>query len=256
MSNNMKYNEFHEIINDIKTVRLMALENEPVFTLSKQVVFFHYIKTLSLLDAIQILTQKNKTNEAGIILRSLLNLFINLKWLTSNDSERRMQRYADFEIIGKKKKMDSSGICPDNEIEKQKTEKTKQQFQEIITKYNLNPKKWKDITWWSGKSIRQMADDVNLLEDYNKVYSYLSFEEHTDPSTITNHLSYSTNEENLYIINPDDYFIALILWTAISYYFHVEQIVAKIFKITFKEQNVDLKILANKYLKEAIKPNT
>ena len=119
----MKFNEFHEIINDIKTVRLLTLEKESASTLPKQVVFFHYVKALSLLDAIQILTQKNKTNEAEIILRSLLNLFINLKWLTLTDSDKRMQRYADFEIISKKRKMDLAGVLPENENEKQKTKK-------------------------------------------------------------------------------------------------------------------------------------
>lgn len=249
----MKYNEFYEIIDDIKTNRLFALENESASTLPKQLVFFHYVKTLSLLDAIQILSKKNKTSEAGIILRSLLNLFINLKWLVSNDSDKRMQRYADFEIISKKRKMDLAGVFPDNNLEIQKTDELKNQFQEIIKKYNLNPNDCKDISQWSGKSIYKMAKDVNLFEDYEKIYSYLSYEEHTDPSTVTNYLSRSKNDESIYITKSDDYFIALILWTAISYYFQVEEIVAKTFNVTFKEQNVDLKTLANEYLKEAIK---
>ncbi len=252
----MKFNEFYEIINDIKTVRLLSLEKESASTLPRQVVFFHYVKAISLLDAIQILTQKNKTNEAGIILRSLLNLFINFKWLTLTDSDKRMQRYADFEIISKKRKMDLAGVLSADEEEKQKTKEIENQHKVIIEKYSLNPKDWKSMTQWSGKSIRQMAIDVDLLADYEKVYSYLSFEEHTDPSTITNYISRSTNEENIYIANPDDYLIALILWTAISYYFQIEEVVAKIFNVNFPEQTVNLRTLANKYLNDAIRMNT
>jgi len=252
----MKYIEFYKIIDDIKTSRLLTLENESASTLPKQLVFFHYVKALSLLDAIQILSQKKKTNEAGIILRSLLNLFINLKWLTSGDPDARMQKYADFEIISKKRKMDLGGILPESEEEKQKTKEIEEQYKKIIKKYNLNSKDWKCMTQWSGKSIRQMAIDVNLLADYEKVYSYLSFDEHTDPSTARRYLSHPKEEGALYIANPDDYLNALILWTSIFYYFEIEKIVAQIFNVTFKYPNIDLNVLANKYLKEATKGTT
>ena len=217
---NVEYTEFYKIITDIKNVRIFTLKDESAPALSKQIVFFHYVKALSLLDTIQILCQRNKTGESGIILRSLLNLFINLKWLTlKEDSDKRMQRYADYEIISKKRKMDLASIRPSNPSENQKAEKLNKNFDEIVKKYNLNPKNWKDLSLWSGKTIRQMAKDVSLLDDYEKIYSYLSFEEHTDPSTARNYLSRSKNEISSFIAKPDDYFIALMLWTAIARFF-------------------------------------
>ena len=161
-----------------------------------------------------------------------------------------MQRYADFEIISKKRKMDLYGHLPENEEEKRRMKEIEDQYQEIVKKYNLNPKDWKSMTQWSGKSIRQMARDEGLLEDYEKVYSSLSFEEHTDPSTVTNYISRSMSEENIYIANPDDDLTALILWTAISYYFRVEDVVAEIFNVDFPEKTVNLTTLADKYLKQ------
>lgn len=251
----MKFIEFFKAIDDIKTIRILTLENISADTLAKQITFFHYIKAISLLDAIQILCRKNKANESGIILRSLLNLYINIKWLTSENMSYRMERYADFEIISKKRKMDFANAKPDNELEKEKIAELNKKFDEIVAKYKLNAKKWEDLTRWSGKSIRKMAEDVNLLNNYEKIYSVLSFEEHTDPSTVRNYIHRSANGISTKIANPDDFLIALIIWTALSYYYEIEKIISNIFEVSFSEECPNLQELANKYLNESIKGN-
>ncbi|MFA5007954.1 MAG: DUF5677 domain-containing protein [Candidatus Omnitrophota bacterium] len=251
----MKFIEFFNAIDDIKNVRILTLENIPADTRAKQITFFHYIKAISLLDTIQILCRENKANESGIILRSLLNLYINIKWLTLKDINYRMKRYADFEIISKKIKMALADAKPDDELEKDKSVELNKKFNEIVAKYKLNAQNWKDLTRWSGKSIREMARDVCLLNDYEKIYSYLSFEEHTDPSTVRNHIDRSASVIFPKIANPDDFRIALIIWTALSYYYEIEKIISNIFMVSFSEEHPNLKELANKYLNEARKGN-
>ena len=248
----MKHAEFFEIIDDIRCKRTSKLESVPAITLTKGIVFFHYVKAFSLLETIQILCQKNRIGESKIILRSLLNLYINLKWLTKENIDNRMQRYADFEIIGKKRQMDWANVLPNNEEEKRRTEELNENFSKIIKKYKIKPDDWEGLSRWSGKSIRKMAIDVDLLDDYEKIYSYLSFEEHTGPSTARTYLSDSENVISSYISKPDDFLVALILWTAISYYFQIEDIVSTIFDISFGKRKVNLTALANQHLRSAM----
>jgi hypothetical protein len=71
-------------------------------SLAKQVTLFHFVRAGYLLKAIYTLATHGLATEAMVILRSFLNLYINIMWLTATDVARRFERFADFEVVFKK----------------------------------------------------------------------------------------------------------------------------------------------------------
>ena len=112
------------------------LKGKPAGSLDKQIILLHYARSLYLADSIHRLCVEGHAIEASVLLRSLFNLFLNLKWLTSSDSEKRMTRYADFEIIFKKRGMELAkkhGRVP-KDAKKRDLKKWDKEYDRIVKK--------------------------------------------------------------------------------------------------------------------------
>ena len=171
------------------------LVGEKAATLEKQVTLFHFARAVYLLDAIYRLCAQGFATEAMVILRSLLNLYINIKWLTSGDSKKRFERFAEFEVVFKKLAIEAVikyGAIK-GEIKNTNLNIHDEEFDRVKKKYNLRKKR--DLFSWSGKSLSKMATNVNLEKEYSRIYSKLSSIEHTGPESVQNYLEYSKKEE-------------------------------------------------------------
>jgi hypothetical protein len=202
-------------------------------SLAKQITLFHFARTGYLLQAIYTLAIHGLATEAMVILRSLLNLFINIKWLTSANTVYRFERFADFEIVFKKLAMQTIVDHGDiwEEIKNDNLSVHDNDFEAIRKKYNLKRKK--DFFNWSGKSIFKMASEpgVDLEKDYKIIYGRLSSIEHTGPESVRQYLDGSEKGITTIKVGPRDENIDLVLITAIEYYFHVKEITHSIFDI-------------------------
>lgn len=147
---------------------------QKVDSLKRAVVLYHHTRAINLLRCIAILCEKGNGIEATILLRSLLNLIINLKWLIKENSEDRLLRFAEFDAVYKKLTMDA--LRQYGSFSKSISEGDfsvhDEQFEVLKSKYNL--KRDRDLYSWSGTSIRKMAEDVGMTSDYHIVYGYLS----------------------------------------------------------------------------------
>jgi hypothetical protein len=82
-------------------------------SLKKRIVLFHFTRALNLLNAICLLCKNGFVTEAMVLLRSLFNLLVNIRWLMADDSEERIKRFADFEIIFKYQQFKAVGDMGD-----------------------------------------------------------------------------------------------------------------------------------------------
>jgi hypothetical protein len=175
---------------------------------------FHLNRIRHLLLGIIELCSNGLLIESQILLRSLLNIRIYLKWMNAEDSDKRKQRYRDFEIVFCKKAAESTYKFYGKLIDTSTADyrQSEQLFNNVITKYNI--KDYKKLKSWSPKSIRQMAEDVNLEREYEITYSRLSEYEHCGPSSIVDYygiedITFEANLNNLpsIFIGGCEYFI-------------------------------------------------
>ena len=170
--------------------------------------------------------------------------------MTAEDSEVRMERFADFEIVFKKLSYDATEECgyPLDEEEEIKLADLNEKFETIKKKYNL--KGFRDYRNWSGESIYQMAKEVDLEKNYKIVYGRLSEIEHTGPNSPGEYLERGEKGEWIMHSGPRDTKIELVLVPSLIYFHGVKYIVHGIFNLdgsSFETENRKLTKLANKY---------
>lgn len=116
------------------------------------------------------------TEDAGVVLRCLLNLYILAAWLQKDSRIARAKRYLGWFWIAMHRLLSNS----DDDVPKQWKAEIEKQFK-AHEKLFLSEGK---IVWkWHQpdvSSIKHMATDAGLQEEYDKVYTYLSSLEHSD----------------------------------------------------------------------------
>lgn len=226
------YEQYQDIFDYTKKViesSSEALIGKKLDSLPKAITTFHYIRAINLLDAISILCVKGYGAEAMIILRSLFNLCINLKWLTHEDIDTRMTRFADFEAIYKKLDFDATYeyISSSRKISRDDFTVHDKDFERVKAQYGL--KSNKDLHEWSGKSIFQMAMDVSLDRQYKVVYSNLSELEHTGPASVRKYLDDSEQGITYIKVGARNEYIDVALLTSLQYFLPVKRITYEMF---------------------------
>lgn len=224
-------------------------------SLARQVTLFHLVRAGYLLEATYTLSTHGLATEAMVILRSLLNLYINIKWLTSAEVVQRFERFADFEVIFKKLAIqtviDNGNIW--DEIKDENLTVHDQAFESVKKKYGLTKKK--DCFNWSGKSVFKMASEkgVDLAKEYQVIYGQLSSIEHTGPESAGHYLDDSKQGTTVIKAGPRDENIDLVLITALEYYFQVRKIAHTIFEVqwtTIKKDWEEFSKIKSKYWSE------
>lgn len=240
-----KYGDLFDFTKAVIDERLIFLAGQNANVTKEQVTLFHLVRAGCLLEAIHTLVTHGLATEAMVILRSLLNLYINLKWLTSTDTDQRFQRYADFEIVYRKLSMENidQGDIPDK-IKNENLTVLNQRFEAVKKKYYLTKKR--DLFNWSGMSIFKMASErgVDLKKEYQVIYGQLSSIEHTGPESIREYLD-DSREGVTVKASPRDENIDLVLITALEYYFQVKAITHNIFEVEW----TDLEKVKKEFLK-------
>ncbi|MGD0022883.1 MAG: DUF5677 domain-containing protein [Smithellaceae bacterium] len=219
-------------------------------TVERQVTLFHFVRTAYLLDAIYILCLYGRATTAKVILRSLFNLYIDIKWIASEDTQKRFERFADFEVIFKKLGMDDIVQHGDiwDEIKNDDCTVHYNEFERIKTKYHL--KERKDFFNWSGKSIYEMAKEVGIEKDYKIIYGHLSSIEHTRPNSVRSYLDDSEKGKTKIKAISRDEDIDKVLITALEYYFQIKAITHNLFDVSWdnlKSVEQCFSSLRNKY---------
>jgi hypothetical protein len=181
------------------------------------IVMYHYSRAIKLLASVRVLCLEGYATEASILLRSLFNLCINLKWLTLKDTKRRMERFADYEMVNLDKAM-RKALKHANGLDKGKgiARQVRKHAEEVKGKYKSTGE-WHPFLW-SGKAIQEMADEVSMLQEYDLVYSRLSEREHTGPAATRDFLEVSSSGGPCLKVGQSYDDIPIVLLSALDYF--------------------------------------
>lgn len=103
---NHKYQNLFDFTKGTIDESINFVVGERANTLEIQVTLFHFARAAYLLDAIYRLCIQGLATVAMVKLRSLLNLYVNIKWLTTGDTQKSFEIFVDFEVVFKKLAMD------------------------------------------------------------------------------------------------------------------------------------------------------
>lgn len=131
-------------------------------------------------DSIRRLCELASCEDAGIILRSLLNLMVVTRWI-SVDSENRSKRYFDWYWVSLKNDAENSpGRVPPAWIPtiQKGYDRVKTQFEYQNTKGHTKVAK----QWYQpeARTIRELFEQVGMKDHYEEAYGPLSAIEHSD----------------------------------------------------------------------------
>ncbi len=132
-------------------------------------------------------------NSGYMIARSMFEVDVNAHYITKSPEDRSRQ-YILFEYVLQKRSMDT---CSKHRASKDQSWRDAMElewetrwakreievnakFAEVEQLFKTNGKSGKLFKNWSGKSIRQLAEDVDHLEAYETFYSELSSFTHAD----------------------------------------------------------------------------
>lgn len=139
-------------------------------------ILFLTVKIMKHNEAIELLASREYGSEAGIVLRAMFEAVVNLLWI-SKDPETRLQRYTAFQLFDSQKyrdmvsKGETTSNFTDTEIEKIKTEfvRFQQDAQKIGQEFGFKKRQH-----WSGKSLKEMAKEIDWSERYDYLYRMYS----------------------------------------------------------------------------------
>ena len=206
--------------------------------LETAVVLYHFGRAVNLLEATRRLCLDGFAREAISPSRSLLNLLINLRWLTkSGVYSERMKKFADHEVTSK-----ANVAMTLLKWDKRITEELKQRHREIIREACEDAKRNGICKRENGfypnwhPSIRVMAKDVGLLRDYHITYARLSQIEHTDPERVRDYLENHDSESLMSaMVGPSDESAFVVVSDSIRYFLNVKRDAAWFLKLSQRE---------------------
>jgi hypothetical protein len=220
------------------------------------VAIFHIFRAMHLLMGIKVLCFQSLVVEAQILLRTLLNLYVNIKWINYEDTDNRIQRFVDFDKIFRYKELliaEAHSKYDDPDLKALKLsprfKENTAQVQKIMQKYKISD--CTKITSWTPKKIWKMAEEVGLHWEYDVRYTGLSTLEHTNPAALTEYLSNGRLE-----FEQDTFKIPVIMLESFQIYLSIMETIIKMINGPFTESSyarLRMDNLSYKYVNPLIK---
>jgi hypothetical protein len=137
------------------------------------------VKILRHEEALETLTDRGFGSEAGIILRTMFEATVNIMWMLKDEKQliTNLKKYNDYQFVATQKyrdytkNSDITNALPeaDKEELQEATNTLDEKARQVQDEYDFNVHKP-----WSGKSIKQMANDVGWGERYDTLYQIYS----------------------------------------------------------------------------------
>lgn len=204
-----------------QTKDVSASRSAPIIV--RNVFFVFLAKARTLLKSITLLYKNGQYPPASVLLRSLLELYIQAKWISEKDVVGLTTRYAELATVSRlrafyKTKPDLDAYlhsCSDEEKKRfdEKTRIAKAYGYESLMKV----KDWRPQTSKGHPiSVSQMAKDVGLDYEYQVTYNKLCETTHIGPGSDTDYQIVSSN--GLVPCIPDP---PIELYESISYFVNI-----------------------------------
>ena len=149
----------------------------------QRTINFLFCRSSRLHWSILILCQKGFGPEAGILLRSLMEQVVNMRWIAKEDPDQRAKLFRGYSHVARKKlydNYDKHGIfrrLTDAEMERMESREEIERF------YKEVEHNYPDERYWSPKSIRSRADETGASYEWDFYYWHLSFFSHSNAAS-------------------------------------------------------------------------
>lgn len=178
-----------------------------------------FSKAFKTYKGINILCKEGYGQDAGILLRSLFEIYVNIAYISKDESEKRAKRYYEYSYI---KKQHLVELFDNYRLEKEGFKDAGQSIQrnreEIYKLYNKvkgnykNENGGKDEFHWSGKSIKRMASECGLGTDHAYVFFIFSQLVHSSSMTESSYVHANITERQIASdVGPSEEYIEAVL---------------------------------------------
>lgn len=202
----------YELLGELKGALLQArIDQDNAYA---QLVSFFAGKACKTHKAIVILAERGYGQDAGILLRSLVDLVISAYWI-SKDPVPRVERYMDYDWI-LRSKYENVGRSADALARLTPEIRAKIAALDVEIKKKAQGAKQKhryDRRGWSGTSIWDMAKEVGFQNYYNYAYRLLSDLEHSNSRSTTSYLE-EVSGAYQFNVGPGPQYVRVVLATA------------------------------------------
>jgi hypothetical protein len=238
-----KYKDFLDLNN-----RLFQLANDMVNTNKitsnttlHDCMAFLFAKSHKTFWAIDILAQRGFGQDAAILTRSLFELLVTTKYLTKE--EKSVDRYSHYDCILRKRLIDKYKEDIKNgkislSAEVQALLNDKEKMAEVEKSYQIAEPYFKENRRkdaWSGKTIKEMAEEVGLYHEYNYFYWLLSHQVHSNSMSMRDYINFSGGEIECES-GPSERFVKEVLRYSFLFFLDVLEVVNQTFQLGFKDQ--------------------
>lgn len=204
-----KYRSWFTVNNQLRKIAKVCLSTyTPAHELKDHIVVFSLAKAYKSHDATIELCKKGFGEDAGIILRTLFELDVLVKFVLIDKSDKTAKLFAEYESLEREKMYNSNNIPEIRDLMK-----LRKNYQEIIDQMKIDATNAKEnplrldkngklkAATWSGKTYEEMAKIVNLNDSYNIAYRLFSQLTHSSPRIVSFYLKDSRDG----IIEPKEY---------------------------------------------------
>jgi len=176
-------------------------------------------KALKTYKSINILCKEGYGQDAGILLRSLFEIYVSIAYISKDEPEKRAKRYYDYSYIERKHlvelfdryELKEKGFKDAGEAIQRNREEICRLYYEVKNNYK-NEKGKIDEFRWSGKSIKKMAIDCGLETDYAVVFFIFSQLVHSSSMTERLYVHANIAERRISLdAGPSEEYIEIVL---------------------------------------------
>ena len=178
-----------------------------------------FSKAFKTYKGISILCKEGYGQDAGILLRSLFEIYVNIAYISKSKSEKRSKRYYEYSYIKKKHlvelfdnyRLEEKGFKDAGEYIQRNREEIYRLYNGVKDNYK-NENRKKDEFHWSGKSIKRMASECGLGTDYAVVFFIFSQLVHSASTTECLYVHANFAERQIASdVGPSEEYIGIVL---------------------------------------------
>ncbi|OGH47879.1 MAG: hypothetical protein A3A51_00040 [Candidatus Levybacteria bacterium RIFCSPLOWO2_01_FULL_39_10] len=203
----------------------------------KGVVSFALGKGHKTHEAVLILCERGFGQDAAMLVRTLFELAVTVAYIKKENSEYRAKRFLNYDWILRKRMYDYA--IKNEEYKSLLTEAAPEGgIDELMRTADEIQKEYKfDRRFgWSDKSIRRMAQDVNLLSIYETVYGLHSNLVHSAPRTANDYVSSPDEQDFTIQTGQSEKWVEESLVTAFHFYGIVVDHWQNTFEVDMKDE--------------------
>jgi len=166
--------------------KISEISGTPNESQYKIITLFFFIKSWRTFQSIRLLFSNKLSEDADILLRSLLEVVVNLKYI-SLDWQKRIELFLGYDYVQRQKLLDKLKKLGDPLADKIRQSRP-EVVRDVLEEYSKLKDNYPNMLRWSGKSIEEMAKDVGLGKHYI-IYRVLSDHVHPSPRATLKYFS-------------------------------------------------------------------